>query len=375
MLTKSPQITLLAPGCFSAVAPTEQAAPSSIDNKLAVELNQSEAISTNTNAFEQALAAAFMQHVPDMGALPAADYQYPIDTGESAPEHCVCMELIHFQADKDNARLLPQLALDISDDECEQLLSSLTQLIAEDGLSVFRAASGRCYLTGMPTHALDTWPAHAVANGKIANYLPRQSDAGDWRRFLTEVQMLFHAHPVNTLRAEQRKLPINGMWFWGGIKGTQLTPVTGYALFADDAYSRGFCAALNKASSGNIDGTTVELSGTKATSWAELEQSSVLNGQIEHIVIVNHHVYDAWLRGDHASLHDAKQQLNDQWILPIQHAISQGLVSEFVLDGCEGQAIVERRANALRARFGVFGWLKKLPMRGFMSNHDIRVKK
>ena len=66
----------------------------------------------------------------------------------------------------------------------------------------------------MPATKHDTWPAHTVANGKIADYLPRDAEAGDWRRLMTEVQMLFHAHSVNIERANQQKLPINAMWFF-----------------------------------------------------------------------------------------------------------------------------------------------------------------
>ena len=53
---------------------------------------------------------------------------------------------------------------------------------------------------------------------------------------MTEVQMLWHEHPVNLAR-ERRGLPaINSMWFWGG--GALEAPPSTHLVpgFGDDAY-------------------------------------------------------------------------------------------------------------------------------------------
>jgi len=327
------------------------------------DVNDAQAIATDTQAYEQALAQAFSQTVPEMGSLPVALYQFPIDIGEKVPEHCVCVELVHLQADKDNARLIPEKALQISEEESSELVGAVNRLVNPDGLTLRRGSGGRYYLSGMPATALDTWPAHAVANGQIANYLPRQSAAGDWRRLLTEVQMLFHGHPINVTRNELQKLSINGMWFWGGNQSSRLSPVTGIGLVADDVYSQGLARALE-----------LDSLSSSANSWSSVEQHFSGHELIRDIVIVDHNTYDAWLSADHRALSKAKQQLQQQWIKPIQQAVSDGLVSEFKLDGCEGQAIVERQASHSKFFSRRIAWFEKLGLGRFFANRPLRSK-
>jgi len=312
------RITLIAPGCFSSLADASESERRSEPVDAAPERNDSKVSATGSQAYEQSLAAALHLSIPELGALPVAQHRFLFDTDKKAPPHCVCAELIHLQADKDNARLLPMPSLDITESESDQLVSALNDLIRDDGLEVFRASETSYYLTGMPGSELDTWPAHAVANGKIADYLPRKSEAGEWRRLMTEVQMLFHAHPVNVARVNAQQLPINGMWFWGGAKASSLAPMESVDLFGTDAYACGLAMAMS-----------IVPKHPKEFDWSALESE---------VIVVDLNVYEAWLRGDLEALQNAKQVLNDQWIFPAQNAVEAGLCNEFILDGCEGQA-------------------------------------
>jgi len=364
----SPRITLLAPGCFTEIAAAENGVSDPSDTALAPDINDSVAVATKTQAYEQALAAALHQPIPDMGALPIAQFQFPVTSVEPMPEHCVCAELIHLHADRDNARLIPEAALSINEDEFAQLLDSLNALISPDGLNVHRNSGGPCYLTGMPAAALDTWPAHAVANGKIANFLPRHSDAGDWRRLLTEVQMLFHTHPVNAKRSALGQQPVNAMWFWGGSRNTQLLPVTNMVLVADDAYACGLGAALN-----------LNTRSLASSAWTQLVQEYLQNMTTEDLitnglVVVDLCAYAAWLSGDQSALYEAKQRLQEQWIVPMQSAVADGLVCEFILDGCEGQAIVERQASPNKSILPGANWLRKFVPQRFSTGWLLRAK-
>jgi len=155
MRLNSTQISLIAPGCFSTLANTSESDSLRDPVESVPEPNDSSVIASSVRAYEQALAKFLHQPIPELGALPVAQHRYLFDTGKKAPH---------------------------------------------DGLEVLRTTPNNYYLTGMPASELDTWPTHAVANGKIADYLPRKTAAGDWRRLMTEVQMLFHAHPVNIAR-------------------------------------------------------------------------------------------------------------------------------------------------------------------------------
>lgn len=46
----------------------------------------------------------------------------------------------------------------------------------------------------------------------MLKYLPNGSDLKRWQKLLTELQMLLHAHPVNTARVQRGARPINSSW-------------------------------------------------------------------------------------------------------------------------------------------------------------------
>ncbi len=340
MRTNSNRLTLLAPGCFSALAHAQDAPIQQNRAQNTPEINDSKVLSTATQSYEQALAEVLHQPVPSLGQLPIAQHRFLFDTDKKAPQHCVCAELVHLQADKDNARLLPMQSLALSDDDSNQLIQALNDLIQADGMEVIRTKPNSYYLTGMDASHLDSWPAHAVANGKIANYLPRKSEAGDWRRLITEVQMLFYSHPVNQSRAANGQLPINAMWFWGGEQLHEYQTVNELQLIANDAFACGY-------------GKSIGVPTLRADEFLWPQDTSEI--KYSETVVVDLGVYSAWLCGDQDALLKAKKDLHDQWIAPAQNAVANGALAEFILDGCEGQAIVEKpKARSLGFSFKRF---------------------
>lgn len=323
MSNNSAHITLLAPACFAMLAEPDSPAVSDSTESVNIDTNDAQARETATQCYEHALMNALGQGADTPGELPIAQHRYASDTNTEAPEHCVCAEMVHLQADTSNARLFPQTALDLSSEDVEHLVRSVNDLVGADGLTLSRLDNGNLYFTGMPASYLDTWPAHALASGKVANYLPRHTEAGDWRRLLTEVQMLFHAHPVNEARVAEQKLPINAMWFWGGQKMPAYSPVADTTLYACDEFSCGLAAAMQ-----------IECISAMSADQQWTTKSA-------RVVVVELSVYAAWLNGDVVALKKAKQALHEQWIEPAQKAVASGSVTEFVLDGCEGQSIVE----------------------------------
>jgi hypothetical protein len=45
---------------------------------------------------------------------------------------------------------------------------------------------------------------------------PRGQDAKGLMGMVNEAQMLLHDHPVNQTREDSGRLPVNGLWLWGG---------------------------------------------------------------------------------------------------------------------------------------------------------------
>jgi hypothetical protein len=311
----------------------------------------------------------------DAGSIPAAVFRFPFDMQRPAPRHTVCADPVHLRAERDHARLVPTAALDVEMAEASALLESLNQLVCADGLNFEFAEPGRWYLTGMPAHALDTWPVHAVAHRNVANFMPGQSEATEWRRLMTEVQMLMHTHPVNVNREQRGRLTINGIWFWGGAACPEPPACPAVRLFADDYFSRGLAAQVGLRVLPLIPGSFVDGTLTKATDNS-VDVSTILDESVDlktdesfqiaadgvvhtarvsdpavtiaidaarqagaSIIVVEGSVQDAWLSGDAEAMARSEGRLGRHWLIPLRAALSGGRLDQLVVDGCDGVAV------------------------------------
>lgn len=59
-------------------------------------------------------------------------------------------------------------------------------------------------------------PLWRTAARPIDDFLPQGPRGAEWRRWLTEAQMLLHDHPLNTARAQSGARPLNALWLAGG---------------------------------------------------------------------------------------------------------------------------------------------------------------
>ena len=99
----------------------------------------------------------------------------------------------------------------------------------DDGRALFEAARALCEEIGHPLRygdahtwflraddwTFDTASPDTVANMDLTDFMPKGAQAQAYRRLQNEVQMAWHAHPVNAAR-ETRRLPVvNAFWVWG----------------------------------------------------------------------------------------------------------------------------------------------------------------
>lgn len=56
----------------------------------------------------------------------------------------------------------------------------------------------------------------AAATQDLSVAMPEGEHARPLRRLQNEIQMLWHAHPVNAAREERGQKPVNSFWLWGG---------------------------------------------------------------------------------------------------------------------------------------------------------------
>jgi hypothetical protein len=125
-------------------------------------------------------------------------------------------------AGRDDVRLTGAVG-DLTADEASALISTLNAHFANDGIAFVAPRPDAWFVRAPSQPALATHPLDVVAGRTLRALLPSGADAGKWRRWQSEMQMLLHEHPVNAERERKGQAPANGVWLSCG--GTR--PVRG----------------------------------------------------------------------------------------------------------------------------------------------------
>jgi len=256
---------------------------------------------------------------------------------------------VYLKADRDNATLIAPQQLRLSETEADQMLAALNDFYKDDGLTFFRHQPDEWFMIGMRADQLETYPPSFLANRNAGSFLPEGDAAVPWRRLLTEMQMLLHAHPVNIQREQRGLMPVNSVWFWGGaelpLPDSSDDKVT---VYADDMQAVALADHLGLA--------TRPLSAV-ADAIQQLPCA-------DPIVIVDTRIATAWLAGDEQQLTMAVKRVNQDMLEPLSRQIEAGqLASVDVLteDGLQGLCNLHTiSASAPDVADGSKGWLKRL---------------
>jgi len=209
-----------------------------------------------------------------------------------------------------------------------------------DGRALFDAAKGLCEEIGHELRYGDahTWFLRAddwagfetaspdtVANMDLTDFMPKGAGAQAYRRLQNEVQMAWHAHPVNTAR-EARRLPVvNAFWVWGASVQAPLasTKMASYAV-------PGWLAALGQqrlASLDRLDDVLAQDGLLVAGNLGEAALAADWNG---------------WLQG--------MQHLEEKLFAPLLAAVKDGRVRELRLVLSSREALADYTTTAMAQR-------------------------
>jgi len=138
----------------------------------------------------------------------------------SAPVHGVappCWRLtpVNVRVGHDSLVLDDPGALALGAGEARALAAAAAPLFAEAGLALTAPAPLAWFATGDTTQRWQARPWTLACGRRIDAFLPGGEDARAWRRLFTEVQMLWHAHPVTSAREAAGRAPVNALWLDG----------------------------------------------------------------------------------------------------------------------------------------------------------------
>ena len=100
---------------------------------------------------------------------------------------------------------------DLADADAAALVAVLNAHFAADGLAFHVPRPDAWFIAVRGDARPDTTPLPAVRDA-IGPHLPRGAHGAVWRRWLSEMQMLLHEHPVNAAREARGQAAVTGIW-------------------------------------------------------------------------------------------------------------------------------------------------------------------
>ena len=141
-------------------------------------------------------------------------------------------------AGRDDVRLTTAVT-DLAPEHAAALIATLNAHFAADAVEFSAPQPAAWFVRATAAQAMVTCPLEMAVGRTLRGLLPTGTDAGKWRRWQNEIQMLLHEHPVNQARERQGLPPANSVWFSGG--GTCPPP---YAATIATYAGGGIAAAL-----------------------------------------------------------------------------------------------------------------------------------
>ncbi|NOQ93182.1 MAG: hypothetical protein GQ547_00945 [Methylophaga sp.] len=169
----------------------------------------------------------------------------PIRFLESGQTDSLRADPCYLHADRDRLLLFAD-ELALSADESTQLIAEIQPLFEEFGgkLTQSRADNWVLELESVPDLNFAALPD--VAGKGIEHALPKGTEQSDWIRLWNEVQMMLYNSEINQQRADDNKLPINSVWFWGAgsfdVKNNAWDKVQGQSLLLEQLAAKSQCA-------------------------------------------------------------------------------------------------------------------------------------
>jgi hypothetical protein len=160
------------------------------------------------------IAAAIVDALGVPASTPIAPLSALGAGAQPGTDYIAMADPVHLVADRDDLVLAARV--DDLGEEAHTLAATLDAHFAADGARLAVARPDAWFLRAARAYDVVTTPTDVALGHGLYPNLPRGTDAVDWKRWLNEAQMLLHEHPVNAVREAQGRVPVNGVWFWGG---------------------------------------------------------------------------------------------------------------------------------------------------------------
>lgn len=127
--------------------------------------------------------------------------------------HWLCADPVHLKFHHERVVLADSSAFPLDEDESAALIDALNGEFGD--LGRFEAPHPQRWYLRLANPIDYAAPPLSAAAGRTLEF-PEGGDAGQVKRWLNEIQMFLHAHPINQAREARGQPPVNSLWLWGG---------------------------------------------------------------------------------------------------------------------------------------------------------------
>lgn len=283
--------------------------------------------------------------IPDDADLPVAAVTRLADGGQPDDGWWLRADPVYLRPDLYGVLLADARMLAIEPVEAALLAAAFDQTFAAEGLQLRVPRPDRWYLRLPADPGFRTHPLLDAIGRDINPLLPYGPSAPRWHARLTEIQMLFHQHPVNRAREERNQPLINSVWFWGGGACPASASAPAVGLYANDRLTRGLT---------RLAGAAVSPVPAHAGDWLDSARR-----EPDSLVVLETMRYDS-AEDDLARWTDHLMDLEYRWFTFCRRWLQTGELAALRL--YPGNGRVYTLTNAARWRF----WRRARPLSAYV---------
>lgn len=168
--------------------------------------------------------------------MPTAPYAYAQLAGAAAAQFVAYADPVHVEVARDHL-IVQSLGGQVpSAEDTAQLITAANELAPATGDELV-ALGPHWFLRSERDWLIEAAPLAAIMETGFA--MPAGRDAPIWNRWHNEIQMTWHAHPVNVSREIEGTPAINAVWLHGGGRWQRLPPIQFSEVHSDAPEWRG----------------------------------------------------------------------------------------------------------------------------------------
>lgn len=130
--------------------------------------------------------------------------------------HWFLVHPVHVQIARNHLMMGDQRSLPLDDTDARALFDAARPYFDDAGKPLHYGDAHTWFMRADDWTDLATASPDAACGQNLNAYMQEGASARASRKLQNEVQMLWHAHPVNAVREQRGQPPINSFWLWAG---------------------------------------------------------------------------------------------------------------------------------------------------------------